>query len=651
MNFVNETDIPQNDVAILNNHINDILNQLDLLESTLKSQSSAASQCSSINSLAIDNCNSIIHYTVIEDDDNSITISAFEPIGSSISGDITNYHSFSTFSPVDRSCTSPNPSCTSPNPSFTSPNPSCTSPNPSALKNDNSPNDSSSISLLHKSLQYSELNYTSDTISSAETICRPTISTCEPFKLIDDSPFSKFSVDNLDSATDFNVHLNNRSVAYYGEFPYSYGNVHHSPRSMSENEYLCKIVSYASIVLPHANFNSALVHKYADGDQNIPHHSDNEHDLTNDSNIITISLGETRCLEFKNKSDGSLTTVNLSHGDILIMSKDSQRFFTHSIPPESFKSKRLSITLRHISSPQPQLSAVSPMSTLSSDNTRLTSFLHGIGSPDRVDSEWGVERVNSAPVEEYQFPVLSKPTAFKPVNGYQAPQHNNLPFKAPVRSRHRPPLPTSTLLTKSRPIPSVQPKLTFPPEQLHPSRRTGGLPKSIQKSDTVYVSSSMFTNLDPIKLSTESQNAHVFHFNGANAARMLKKTKDSEKIQALSNKKSVKHIFLLTGTNNIDEIISHGKVALERAYYDITELVKYITKMFPEATLHLINILPRTDRKRMNVINQINEFIPSLSKHVTKFVHIDTYYNKMFCDHNIMVGEEQTCLKLLAPMM
>ena len=51
-----------------------------------------------------------------------------------------------------------------------------------------------------------------------------------------------------------------------------------------------------------------------------------------------------------------------------------------------------------------------------------------------------------------------------------------------------------------------------------------GLPKSIQKSDTVYVSSSMFTNLDPIRLSTESQNAHVFHFNGANAARMLKKT-------------------------------------------------------------------------------------------------------------------------------
>ena len=33
---------------------------------------------------------------------------------------------------------------------------------------------------------------------------------------------------------------------------------------------------------------------------------------------------------------------------------------------------------------------------------------------------------------------------------------------------------------------------------------TGGLLKSLQKSETVYVSSSMFTDLDPIKLSTQS---------------------------------------------------------------------------------------------------------------------------------------------------
>ena len=90
------------------------------------------------------------------------------------------------------------------------------------------------------------------------------------------------------------------------------------------------------------------------------------------------------------------------------MSKDSQRFFTNSIPPESCKSKRLSITLWHISSPQPQLSAVSPTSTvsLSSDNTRLTSFLHGIGSPDCDDSERGV---NSGSVEEYLFLCCENP--------------------------------------------------------------------------------------------------------------------------------------------------------------------------------------------------------------------------------------------------
>ena len=61
---------------------------------------------------------------------------------------------------------------------------------------------------------------------------------------------------------------------------------------------------------------------------------------------------------------------------------------------------------------------------------------------------------------------------------------------------------------------------------------------------------------------------------------MLKKTKGSEKMQALSNERYVKRVFLLTatGTNNIDEICSHGKVALERAYYDITELAIYYIK-------------------------------------------------------------------------
>ena len=41
----------------------------------------------------------------------------------------------------------------------------------------------------------------------------------------------------------------------------------------------------------------------------------------------------------------------------------------------------------------------------------------------------------------------------------------------------------------------------------------------------------------------QSQDAHVFHFNCANAVRMLKKIKGRERMQALSNIRSVKLVI------------------------------------------------------------------------------------------------------------
>ena len=93
---------------------------------------------------------------------------------------------------------------------------------------------------------------------------------------------------------------------------------------------------------------------------------------------------------------------------------------------------------------------------------------------------------------------------------------------------------------------------------------------------------------------------------------------------------------MLTGTNNVDEICSTGSVALNQAYKQIEELVNYLEKLFPLASIHLINILPRNDAKRMDTIYQLNQFIFSLSSHAKgrKLYHVDTYYNKMFNDFN-----------------
>lgn len=217
-------------------------------------------------------------------------------------------------------------------------------------------------------------------ISSVDTLCNPRSNdpiNCFPCFKFEGSPFHLFSTSQLDASTSNYVNLKNRSVAYYGMVPYSYGKIHHQPRDFSENKYLQKILSYIEIVIPEVKFNSAMVHRYLDGNSYIPHHSDDENSIDNDSNIITISLGDTRDIEFLHKRNKSVSTVTFNHGDVLVMSKHSQQFYSHSIPPMASNKLRLSITLRQLHQPNP--TTVSP-STPSTSMDTVTEFLNDIST-------------------------------------------------------------------------------------------------------------------------------------------------------------------------------------------------------------------------------------------------------------------------------
>ena len=142
----------------------------------------------------------------------------------------------------------------------------------------------------------------------------------------------------------------------------------------------------------------------------------------------------------------------------------------------------------------------------------------------------------------------------------------------------------------------------------------------------------MFAGLDPLKLSSESQNAHVFHFKMATAGQMLKKTIHCKPIQALSNSNTVSLVFLLTGSYNVDIICENDHEAFYQACREITELVVYIKEIFRHAIVHLVNILPRECKRRMDVIKRLNDFIFSISNRTASgtTVYFDTYYNRMF---------------------
>ena len=168
-----------------------------------------------------------------------------------------------------------------------------------------------------------------------------------PFIKLTGAPFSLFDIEELDMNTDFTHKFTNRHAAYYGTYNYFYSGTTHYAREVSENSYLCKILSYLEIVLPSFKYNSALINKYEDNESFMPPHGDTENEIVSGSDIVTISLGETRSILFTSKSEETVGETEIAHGEVFVMSQSTQKMFSHTIPKENNKcGARLSITLR-----------------------------------------------------------------------------------------------------------------------------------------------------------------------------------------------------------------------------------------------------------------------------------------------------------------
>ena len=171
-----------------------------------------------------------------------------------------------------------------------------------------------------------------------------------PFILLPNKPFSDHQFSKLDSDTVFDNELSNRATCFYGGQSYSYGSVKHKPKPMPDpNNYLWEILGHLKLVLPDFEFNSILLTKYTDGSQCLGFHSDNEKEIMPGSDIVTISIGETRTVKFRALS--TLTgypeqSLIVSHGDVFLMSRASQDIFQHSVISDNTKEPRISITLR-----------------------------------------------------------------------------------------------------------------------------------------------------------------------------------------------------------------------------------------------------------------------------------------------------------------
>ena len=144
---------------------------------------------------------------------------------------------------------------------------------------------------------------------------------------------------------------------------------------------------------------------------------------------------------------------------------------------------------------------------------------------------------------------------------------------------------------------------------------------SQQCIDSLFISSSMFRGLDEAKLSSKDQKAKVFFYPGANSTQMMKRLMDDEGFKTI-DKKSVKNIFLLTGTNYVDDV-SSGVLPTRVAIKGINNICFKLWDMCVNAKLSVINILPRVNRQKNATINILNNSIKEMCR-MHGFSFVDT---------------------------
>lgn len=355
-----------------------------------------------------------------------------------------------------------------------------------------------------------------------------------PYISVPNQPFSDFSLVSLDQDTTFNILLHNRKLCFYGQSPYSYNGVRHHPKPLPASEnYLNLLLEHLKSVLPDFEYNSILLTKYENGSDSIGFHCDNEPEIKPNSDIVTISLGQSRTAKFRTVSaicDYPEQELTLHHGDVVVMSRNSQDFFKHAIVPDDSCNPRISVTLRMLRTYDSQDHLLAPI------------------VPDNV-------------------------------NQVQTSSHR------------------------------VQPN-----EQ--------------SKTLTLYIGDSMLKHLDSKKMSSSSQNAHVFSYPGATAGSILSKLK-SDPLFLKLDPSLVTKIYVLCGANSVDKVLnipfSMNSNFIDNGYYQISEknlhhakielsqLADFLHNWSHPAFISYINILPRESSIRNQVINCLNQHTKMLT--------------------------------------
>ena len=149
-----------------------------------------------------------------------------------------------------------------------------------------------------------------------------------------------------EAATSPNCQQSTSKFLYFGEHDYSFGKV--SLKAKTIPEWLSPITEKAKDYGPKTkSINCCHINIYEDGNSFIRPHADDEPELSPLEDILTVSLGAERSMTFS--SDGHIKNQNLKHGSLLVMTREMQNSWKHSIDADpQLKECRVSLSFRHI---------------------------------------------------------------------------------------------------------------------------------------------------------------------------------------------------------------------------------------------------------------------------------------------------------------
>jgi len=103
-------------------------------------------------------------------------------------------------------------------------------------------------------------------------------------------------------------------------------------------------------ILSGVNFNSVLLNYYRDGNDSVAWHSDNEDELGEHPVVASVTFGQVRSFDIRNKRDHSQKySVKLEDGSYLLMKGDLQENWEHRVAKSTKPmKKRVNLTFRVI---------------------------------------------------------------------------------------------------------------------------------------------------------------------------------------------------------------------------------------------------------------------------------------------------------------